>query len=273
MLNGRGIENKPICSYPLLEKVERNLNMEELKGKVAIITGGGRGIGESIVRQLASQGCCVVISDVDFESANKVANQIKQEGGEAAAVKADISDSKDVEQLIEKTLEIYGQIDILVNNAGITRDNLTMRMSEEEWDLVLRVNLKGAFLCTRQVIRPMMKQKKGKVINISSVVGVMGNAGQVNYASSKAGLIGLTKSVAKEVASRNIQVNAVAPGYIETEMTKNLPQEVKEGFLDSIPSKKPGSPEDVARTVAFLASSYSDYITGQVIHVDGGLLM
>lgn len=247
--------------------------MEDMKGKVAIVTGGGRGIGEAIACKLASQGCCVIVSDVDIESANNVVGKIKKDRGEAVALKADISSSKDVEQMVEKTLEIYDQIDILVNNAGITRDNLMMRMSEEEWDLVLTINLKGAFLCTKQVIRHMMKQRKGKIINISSVVGVMGNAGQVNYASSKAGLIGLTKSVAKEVASRNIQVNAVAPGYIETEMTVNLPQEVKEGFLASIPAKRPGSPEDVARVVTFLASSYSDYITGQVIHVDGGLLM
>ena len=247
--------------------------MEGLKEKVAIVTGGGKGIGKAIVQELAFRGCRIVIPDIDIESAKRVAGEIEKSGGEAVAFKADVSSSAEVEEMIGKVIEKYGSIDILVNNAGITRDNLLMRMSEEEWDLVLKINLKSAFLCTKYVIRHMMKQRSGKVVNISSVVGVMGNAGQVNYASSKAGLIGLTKSAAKEVASRNVQVNAVAPGYIETEMTVNLPEEIKKGFLANIPSKRPGSPEDVARVVSFLVSPDSDYVTGQVIHVDGGLLM
>ena len=245
----------------------------DLKGKVALVTGSARGIGQNIVFALAESGCNVVVSDIDLDGAKQTAEAAVQKGVKSIALQADVSNADDVSNMIANSIETFGQIDILVNNAGITRDNLLMRMKEEDWDLVLRINLKGAFLCTKQVIRYMMKQREGKIINISSVVGVMGNAGQVNYASSKAGLIGLTKSVAKEVASRNVQVNAVAPGYIETEMTVNLPQEVKERFLATIPSKRPGSPDDVARVVAFLASSYSDYITGQVIHVDGGLLM
>jgi len=247
--------------------------MEDLKEKVAIVTGGGKGIGKAIVQELAFRGCRIAIPDIDIESAESVAGEIEQSGGEAEALKTDVSNSTEVEEMIGKVIEKYGRIDILVNNAGITRDNLLMRMSEEEWDIVLKINLKSAFLCTKHVIRPMMKQRSGKIVNISSVVGVMGNAGQVNYASSKAGLIGLTKSAAKEVASRNVQVNAVAPGYIETEMTVNLPEEIKAGYLINIPSKRPGSPEDVARVVSFLVSSDSDYVTGQVIHVDGGLLM
>ena len=247
--------------------------MEGLKEKVAIVTGGGKGIGKAIVKELAFQGCRIVIPDIDIESAKSVVDEIEQNGGEALALKTDVSNSTEVEEMIGKVITKYGRIDILVNNAGITRDNLLMRMSEEEWDLVLKINLKSAFLCTKHVIRSMMKQRSGKIVNISSVVGVMGNAGQVNYASSKAGLIGLTKSAAKEVASRNVQVNAVAPGYIETEMTVNLPEEIKAGYLTNIPSKRPGSPEDVARVVSFLVSSDSDYVTGQVIHVDGGLLM
>lgn len=247
--------------------------MDELQGKVALVTGGARGIGRSIVLELAHQGSDVVVSDVDFQGAEKVVREVEGLGLHSLAVKADVSEGDDVKMLVAKATEMFGRVDILVNNAGITRDNLLMRMREEEWDLVLRVNLKGAFLCTRGVVRGMMKQRRGKVINIASVVGVMGNAGQANYAASKAGLIGFTKSVAKEVASRNIQVNAIAPGYIETDMTADLPEEVKENFLASIPAKRPGSPEDVARVVAFLASSASDYMTGQVLHVDGGLLM
>jgi len=247
--------------------------VDELQGKVALVTGGARGIGRSIVLELAHQGSDVVVSDVDFQGAEKVVREVEGLGLHSLAVKADVSEGDDVKMLVAKATEMFGRVDILVNNAGITRDNLLMRMREEEWDLVLRVNLKGAFLCTRGVVRGMMKQRRGKVINIASVVGVMGNAGQANYAASKAGLIGFTKSVAKEVASRNIQVNAIAPGYIETDMTADLPEEVKENFLASIPAKRPGSPEDVARVVAFLASSASDYMTGQVLHVDGGLLM
>ena len=247
--------------------------MGETEGKVALVTGGARGIGKAIALELARQGSDVVVSDIDLPGAEKVAQEVQKLSVRSIVVKTDISVGNEVDALIEKAIEGFGKIDILVNNAGITRDNLLMRMSEEEWDLVLRVNLKGVFLCTQRVIRGMMKQRSGKVINISSVVGVMGNAGQANYAASKAGLIGFTKSVAKEVASRNIQVNAVAPGYIETDMTADLPEEVKTSYLAGIPAKRPGKSEEVARVVSFLASSAADYITGQVIHVDGGLLM
>jgi len=247
--------------------------MSSFEEKVAVVTGGGRGIGKSIVLALAHQGCNVVITDIDIKTAEKTTQEAEKLGVRALAVKADISVSKEVDGFVDETMKQFGHIDILVNNAGITRDNLLIRMSEDEWDLVLKVNLKGAFLCTRKVIRSMMRQRSGKIINIASVVGIMGNAGQANYAASKAGIIGFTKSVAKEVASRNIQVNAIAPGYIETEMTAGLPDEVKNSYLSSIPANRAGTPEDIAEAVIFLASSASDYITGQVLHVDGGLLM
>ena len=247
--------------------------MSEFEGKVALITGGARGIGKAIVSELVSLGCDVVISDVDMEGAATVAEEMKKSGVRSLAVKTDVSDADQVDSLIKQILESLGKLDILVNNAGITRDNLLMRMSEEDWDLVLKVNLKGAFLCTQKVIRSMMKQRSGKIINIASVVGIMGNVGQANYASSKAGLIGFTRSVAREVSLKNIQVNAVAPGFIETEMTSNLSQEIRDYFLANIPAKRAGTAEDVAKVVSFLASSASDYITGQVIQVDGGLLI
>ena len=247
--------------------------MEGLKDKVALVTGGANGIGKTIVMELAQQGCHVAVADVDLDGAQNVAKEVEGIGRKSIAVKADISNVDDVKSMITKTIEAFEAIHILVNNAGITRDNLLMRMKEDEWDSVLRINLKGAFLCTQNVIRPMMKNKFGKIINISSIIGMMGNAGQANYAASKAGLIGFTKSVAKEVASKNIQVNAIAPGFIETEMTHDLPQNVKDLYLANIPAKRAGSPEDVARVVTFLASPGSDYITGQVIRVDGGLLI
>ena len=247
--------------------------MGELKDKVALVTGGARGIGKAVALELAMKGCHVVVSDLDMENAEKTAYEIKSKGVRSLAVKSNVAESADVDILIKKVLEIFGRIDILINNAGITRDTLLMRMEEADWDLVLGVNLKSAFLCTKHIIRTMMKQRSGKIINMASVVGVMGNAGQSNYAASKAGLIGFTKSVAKEVAARNIQVNAVAPGFIETEMTEGLSEDVKENYLHNIPAKRMGSPEEIAKLVAFLASQDSDYITGQVIHIDGGLLM
>ena len=247
--------------------------MPDLTDKVAWITGCGRGIGKAIALELAGQGCHIIASDIDLDSVNVVADEIQKLGVQVRPLKGDVSQADHVESLVKKGMETFKHIDILVNNAGITRDNLVMRMSEEEWDVVIRINLKGAFLCTKQVIRSMMKQRYGKIINISSVVGVMGNIGQANYAASKAGLIGLTKSVAKEVGSRNIQVNAVAPGYIETEMTKDLSQEAKNQFLLNVPAKRSGTTEDVAHVVAFLASDISNYVTGQVIHVDGGMFM
>lgn len=248
--------------------------MDELSGKVALVTGGGRGIGKAIVRELASQGADVVISDIDLTSAEQVATEVKSTYGvRSIGLQADVANASEVEAMVEKAVEVMGKIDILINNAGITRDTLLISMDEKDWDLVLAVNLKGAFLCTRAVSRYMMKQRSGKIVNISSVVGLMGNAGQANYSASKAGLLGLTKSVAKELAGRNIQVNAVAPGFIETEMTAHLPQEVKEAFMSQIPMKRPGKPEDVARVVGFLVSSAADYVTGQVIPVDGGMVM
>lgn len=247
--------------------------MGDLEGKTAVVTGGARGIGRAIVMELATRGSDVAVSDVDLPGAEDCAREAEKLGVRTIAVKVDVTKQDDVATLMKEAIRAFGKIDILVNNAGITRDILLIRMNEEEWDSVLDVNLKGAFLCSQKVLRGMMKQRSGKIINITSVVGIMGNAGQSNYAASKAGLIGLTRSVAKEAASRNIQVNAVAPGYIETAMTADLPEEVKSNYLVSIPAKRPGKPEDVAHVVAFLASSESDYITGQVIHVDGGLLM
>lgn len=247
--------------------------MISLQGKVAVVTGGARGIGKTCSMMLAQAGANIVVSDVDLAGAEQVAEEIRALGREALAVKTDVSKLAEAEALIEAVLAKFERIDVLVNNAGITRDNLLMRMDEKEWDAVIAVNLKGTFNCIKAATRPMMKQRSGKMINMASVVGVMGNAGQANYAASKAGVIGLTKSVAKELGTRNVQVNAIAPGYIETEMTKDLPQAAKDAFLTVIPMKRPGQAEDVARIVLFLASPLSDYVTGQVIHVDGGMVM
>lgn len=247
--------------------------MINLKGKVAVVTGGGRGIGAAIAGTLAEFGCSVVISDVDLENAKAVAETIKDMGPDSMAVQTNVVKLEETQELMDKVVGQFQRIDILVNNAGITRDNLLLRMSEADWDAVIAVNLKGAFNGIKAVTRQMMKQRSGKIINISSVVGVMGNGGQANYAASKAGVIGLTKSVAKEFGSRNIQVNAIAPGYIETDMTKSLPQTAKDSFVDLIPLNRAGQAQDVANGVLFLASDLSDYITGQVIHVDGGMVM
>jgi 3-oxoacyl-[acyl-carrier protein] reductase len=245
----------------------------KLEGKVAVVTGSAQGIGKSIARQLMNEGAKLVISDINLEKAKETAAEFVNTGGEAIAIPADVSKPADAEALVSQTVDKLGSIDILVNNAGITRDALLIRMGEKDWDAVLNVNLKGSFNCLKAAAKVMMKQRSGKIVNVSSVVGLMGNFGQTNYAASKAGLIGLTKSSAKELAPRGITVNAVAPGYIETEMTAILSEQAKEAFLNAIPLKRPGTPEDVAHVVIFLASPDSDYITGQVIQIDGGLLM
>jgi 3-oxoacyl-[acyl-carrier protein] reductase len=245
----------------------------DLNGQVAVVTGSARGIGKTIGLELAKAGAKIVISDLNVEAGKETVQAIKAEGSEAIWVEADVSKNDKAIHLIENAHQTYGRLDILVNNAGITRDNLLMRMSEEEWDSVIAVNLKGTFNCIRAATKIFMKQRFGRIINITSVVGQMGNAGQANYAASKAGVIGLTKSVAKEFASRNVLVNAVAPGFIETAMTEKLSEKARETLLQLIPLARLGKPEDVAKVVLFLCSERSAYITGQVINVDGGMVM
>ncbi len=247
--------------------------MNELQDQVALITGAARGIGRTIALKFAENGAHLVLSDLDLAGAEGVAREIEALGRQAISVEADVSNLEQADQLVKRAIEHWGRIDILVNNAGITRDSSLIRMDESQWDMVIRVNLKGTFNCLKAATRPMMKQKKGRIINISSVVGVMGNAGQANYAASKAGVIGLTKSAAKELAGRNILVNAVAPGFIETEMTLALPEKIIENYKTLIPLQRLGRPEDVAEVCVFLAGPHSSYITGQVIHVDGGMVM
>ncbi|RMG61529.1 MAG: 3-oxoacyl-[acyl-carrier-protein] reductase [Calditrichaeota bacterium] len=245
----------------------------DLKDKVAVVTGSTRGIGLAIARELAERGARVVLSGRNAERLQEVVEQFQKQAWTALAVQADVSQPEQAAQLIQKTLDKWGAVHILVNNAGITRDTLLLRMRDEDWDAVLNTNLKGAFHCTRAVARPMMKQRYGRIINISSVVGLIGNAGQANYAASKGGLIAFTKSVARELASRNITCNAVAPGYIETDMTEVLDEKVKQALLGQIPLGRLGNGKDVAHLVAFLASDLAAYITGQVINVDGGMVM
>ena len=249
------------------------MSAARFQDRVAVVTGGGKGIGRAIAGTLACGGAKVVISGRDVQALESACEEIRAKGGEALAVAGDVARAQDAEQLCAKTLEAYGKADILVNNAGITRDNLVMRMSEEEWDQVLDTNLKGTFLCIKAFTRPMMKQRYGRIVNVSSVVGLLGNPGQANYVASKAGVIGLTKSVAKELASRHITVNAVAPGFIETAMTSGLSEKVREGLQAQIPLGRLGSPEDVAHAVAFLCSEEAGYVTGQVLSVDGGMRM
>lgn len=244
-----------------------------LKDKVALVTGGGRGIGRAIVLALAKEGADIVTCDINLERLKEVAAEVEKLGRKVLILKADVSKIGEVDDLVKKALDKFTKIDILVNNAGITRDNLILRMSEEEWDQVLDINLKGTFNCLKTVTRPMMKARSGRIINIASVVGIMGNPGQANYAASKAGIIGLTKSAAKELASRGINVNAVAPGFIETAMTEALGDEAKEKLTSQIPLKRLGEVADVANLVVFLASADASYITGEVIKVDGGMLM
>lgn len=245
-----------------------------LKGKTAVITGASRGIGRAIAIKLAKLGVNIVVNYRNsYEAVQEVVKEIQDLGATALAVQCDISSYSDVENMMKKSVEEFGTIDILVNNAGITKDGLLMRMKEEDFDSVIDINLKGAFNCTRHVSAIMLKQRSGRIINISSVSGLTGNAGQVNYSSAKAGILGMTKAVARELASRNVTCNAVAPGYIQTDMTDGLSEKVKDTIMSTIPLKRLGMPEDVANAVAFLASEEASYITGQVINVDGGMVM
>jgi 3-oxoacyl-[acyl-carrier protein] reductase len=244
-----------------------------LEGTVSIVTGASQGIGQAIALELAAAGAAVHLVDIQLEKLNEVAGRVRSAGGQASVHAADVAQAGQVEAAVQAVLAEHKRIDHLVNNAGITRDNLLMRMKEEEWDSVLEINLKGAFLFSKAVIRPMISQRSGRIVNMASVVGLMGNAGQANYAASKAGLIGFSKSLAREVASRGITVNCLAPGYIATPMTERLPEEVKRAFLEVIPMKRFGTPEEVARIVLFLLSDAAAYITGQVLGVSGGMYM
>lgn len=241
-----------------------------LADKVALVTGGGRGIGRAICEAFAREGARVIVADVDTQTAQETVEMLPTEG---LAVQMDVSSLQSAQAGIEQVIGHFGQLDILINNAGITRDGLLMRMSEADWDLVLAINLKGVFNCCKAVVRPMMKARRGRIVSISSVVGVNGNPGQVNYAASKAGVIGLTKTLARELASRNITVNAVAPGFIATDMTAKLSEEARDAMLSQVPLGRPGTAEDVASAVLFLASDQAEYITGQVVQVNGGMAM
>lgn len=245
----------------------------KLKDKVAIVTGASRGIGEAIARKFCQEGASVMLCSRSAESVGAIAEFLSGDGGNAKSTQADISSKADVEALVDLTLKEFARVDILVNNAGITRDSLFMRMKDDDWEAVLQTNLTGTAHCMRGVIRPMMRQKSGRIINISSVVGLVGNAGQANYAASKAGIIGLTKSVAKEVGRRGITVNAIAPGFITTDMTEKLPEKDQQKLLDAIPMGSFGAPEDVAEAALFLVSDAARYITGQTLQVDGGMVM
>ncbi len=244
---------------------------EALKDKVAIVTGSARGIGRAIALELAHRGADVVISDVDESQAQSTASEISKLGRRSEAIVCDVSKRDQMDSLVQESVQKMGSLDIFVNNAGITADTLALRMTEEQWSKVLDINLKGTFFGCQSAAKVMVKARRGKIVNIASVVGLTGNAGQANYSASKAGVIALTRTLAQELAPRNINVNAVAPGFIETEMTTQLPEKARARFLDKIPLARPGSPEDVARLVAFLCSPDSDYLTGQCIAVDGGM--
>jgi 3-oxoacyl-[acyl-carrier protein] reductase len=247
--------------------------MSSLDGRVAVVTGASRGIGRAIARALAAEGAYVVLAARDAERLSQTVGEIAAAGGRADAVTVDVADRGSVNAAFSRVLEAHGRVDCLVNNAGVTRDNLLLRMKDEEWQQVLATNLGGAFLCTQAALKPMIKRRAGRIVNVASVVGLTGNAGQANYAASKAGLVGFTKSVAREVASRGITVNAVAPGFIETDMTAAMTDKAKEAVTSAIPMGRVGSPEDVAGAVVFLASDAAAYVTGQVLAVDGGFHM
>lgn len=245
----------------------------KLAGKVALVTGAAQGIGKAVALLLARNAADIVVSDINLEKAEETAKEVQTLGRKALAIKVDVAKLDDVEKMVGAILARFGQVDILVNNAGIARDKLILRMTEEDWDAVLNINLKGTFNCTKAVVRNMSKQRSGNIVNIASVVGEMGNAGQGNYAASKAGVIGFTKTIAREFAQRGINVNAIAPGYIETPMTDALPDKAKEELKRLIPMDRLGKPEDVAEAVLFLVSEASSYITGQVLNVNGGIYM
>lgn len=244
-----------------------------LNGRVAMVTGASRGIGKAVALKLAADGADLVVTATSLEAAQATADEINKAGGKALAVKVDVSVSTEVEALFTATVKEFGKIDILVNNAGITRDGLLLRMKDNDWDAVLDTNLKGAFNCTREAAKYMTKARYGRIVNISSVVGEMGNAGQVNYCASKAGMFGLTKATARELAKRNITVNAVAPGFIETDMTGTLSEKVRENLLQQVPLERLGQPEDIAAAVSFLVSTQASYITGHILSVNGGMYM
>lgn len=244
-----------------------------MEGKTAIITGAGQGIGLGIAEALADEGALVGLADVKFENARKQAEVLNAKGKKALALQVDVSSSKSVKEMVDQAMAAWNRVDILVNNAGITRDGLLLRMKEEDWNLVMDINLKGTFFCIKEVLPKMAKQRFGRIINISSIVGAIGNAGQANYSASKAAVVGLTKTVAREYASRGITVNAVAPGFIETAMTQALSEETRQDLFKQIPLGRLGSPADIANAVCFLASEGAGYITGQVMHVNGGMHM
>lgn len=244
-----------------------------LKDKIAIVTGSGRGIGRAIAEKLGENGASLVICDIDQETAENTAKELAAKGMKTLGIKADVTNAADVDAMIKACVEEFGGLDILVNNAGVTRDGLLMRMKEEDWDMVLNVNLKSAFLCTKSASRNLMKSKSGRIINIASVVGLTGNAGQANYAASKGGIIAFTKTIAKEFSSRKVTSNAIAPGFIQTAMTEKLSQDQKDKLINVIPLKELGLPEDVAAAVLFFASDLASYVTGQVLAVDGGMTM
>ena len=245
----------------------------ELKDKIALVTGGGQGIGQVIGDNLAKSGAHVIFGDINLENAEKSAEDVLANGGNASATLINVADPENVKETFDSIAKEFKPVDILINNAGITKDGLFVRMKEDDWDRVLAVNLKGSFLCGQQAAKHMMKQRQGAIVNIASIVGVMGNAGQANYSASKAGLIGLTKTMARELAPRNITVNAIAPGFIDTEMTRVLDEKIRDKLIEQIPLSRLGLPDDIAHSVAFLVSDRSNYITGQVINVNGGMLM
>lgn len=246
---------------------------KKLEGRVALVTGGARGIGKAICEKLASEGAIVAMVDILLEVAEQTAAEFKAKGYEAMAIQANVANVEDADNAVKAVMDKYGKLDILVNNAGITRDTLMMRMTEQDWDMVMAVNLKGTFNFSKAATKVMMRAKYGRIVNIASVVGRMGNVGQANYSASKAGVIALTKTTAKEFGSRNITVNAVAPGFIQTDMTGKLSEEVRAEFLKTIPLKRAGLPEDVANVVCFFCQDESAYVTGQVLNIDGGMLM